>query len=148
MQVLKNNGKKLRFCGGKVLPFILNVKFPGKLAGQDVMIQTHIVKSNIPLLWSRPAMSHAGTILDPSRNQAEILGVMVNLNLTAVGHYAIDILPKALGKREGKGEEKAKECLATLPMVPKEKKATLLKLHRQFGHLRLDVMKGLLKMVN
>ena len=53
-----------------------------------------------------------GTILDPSRNRAEILGVMVDLNLTAMGHYAFDILPKALSKGKGKGEEK----------VPKEKR--------------------------
>ena len=33
-------------------------------------------------------------------------------------------------------------------MDPKEKKATLLKLHRQFGHPRLDVMTELLKKVS
>ena len=57
MQVLKSDGKKFRFGGGEVLPSILNVKFPGKLAGKDVMFASHVVKSNIPLLWSRPAMS-------------------------------------------------------------------------------------------
>ena len=64
----------------------------------------------------------------------------VDLNLTAVRHYALNILPK--------GHEKAEECLATLPTDSKEKKATLLKLHRQFGHPRLNVMTGLLKKVN
>ena len=45
-------------------------------------------------------------------------------------------------------KEKVEECLATLPTDSKEKKATLHKLHRQFGHPRLDVMMGLLKKVN
>ena len=130
VQVLKNKCKKFRFGGGNVLPSILNGKFPGKLAGKDVVFLTHMVKGNIPLLWSRPPMSRAGTILDLTCNRAEILGVWVDLNLTAVGHYALDILPK--------GKEKAEECLVTLPMDPKEKKATLLKPHRQFGHPRLD----------
>ena len=140
VQVLKNKCKKFRFGGGNVLPSILNVKFPGKLAGKDVMFLTHMVKGNIPLLWSRPPMSRAGTILDLTCNRAEILGLWVDLNLTAVGHYALDILPKS--------KEKAEECLVTLPMDPKEKKATLLKPHRQFGHPRLDVMARLLKKVN
>ena len=80
LHVLKNNRKKFKFGGGKVLPSILNVKFPGKLAYKDVMFQTQVVKSNIPLLWSRPALSRTGTILDLTRNQAKILGMMVNLN--------------------------------------------------------------------
>ena len=40
-----------------MLPSILNVKFPGNLAGKDAIFTSHVVKSDIPLLWSRPAMS-------------------------------------------------------------------------------------------
>ena len=65
---------------------------------------------------------------------------MVDLNLTVVGHYALDILPK--------GEENAEECPATLPVDPKDIKATLFKLNKQFGHPRLYMMMGLLKKVN
>ena len=100
------------------------------------MFQTHVVKSNILLLWSRPATSRTRTILDLTRNLAKVLGVMVHLNLTAIRHYALDILPK--------GEEKAEEC----PKDPKDIKATLFQLNQQFGHLRLDMMMGLLKKVN
>ena len=132
MQVLKSDGKKFRFGRGEMLPSILNVKFSGRLAGKDVMFKSHMVESNIQLLWSRPAMSRAGTILDLICNQAKILGVWVNLNLTAMGHYAIDILPK--------DKEKAEECLVTLPTDSEGKKAKLLKLHWQFGHPRLKMM--------
>ena len=86
VQVHKRDGKKLRFGGGEVLPSILNMKFPGRLAGKDVMFTCHVVKSNFPLLWSKPAISRTGTILDLTCNQAEILGVWVDRNLTAVGH--------------------------------------------------------------
>ena len=58
------------------------------------MFKSHVVKSNLPLLWSRAAMSRAGTILDLPRNRAKILGVWVNLNMTAAGHYCLNILPK------------------------------------------------------
>ena len=120
MQVLESYGKKFRLGGGEVVPSILNVKFPGRLARKDLMFKSHVVKSNILLLWSRPAMSWAGTILDLTHNRAKILGVWVDLNLTAVGHYALDILPR--------DKEKAEECLVTLPTDSKEKKATLLSL--------------------
>ena len=71
-------------------------------------------------------MSQAGTILDLTHNQAKILGVLVHLNLTAVGQYALDIVQK--------GEKNTEECLATLPTDSKEKKVTLLKLNWQSGH--------------
>ena len=51
------------------------------------------------------------------------------------GHYILNILPKYQQK-------------ATLPTESKKKKATLLKIHWQFRHLRLDMMTGLLKKVN
>ena len=57
------------------------------------MFESHMVKSNIPLLWSRPGMSRAGTILDLPGNRAKILGQWVDLNLMAVGHFTLDILP-------------------------------------------------------
>ena len=78
--------------------------------------------------------------MDLTHNQAKILGVLVHLNLTTVGHYALDILQK--------GEKKTEECLTTLPTDSREKKVTLLKLNRQSGHPRLEVMMGLLKKVN
>ena len=91
MEVHASNGKKLRFGGSEVLPSIMKVNFPGRLAGRDMMFMSHVVKSNIPLLWSRPSMSWAGTILDLPGNR--ILGQWVDLNLTAMEHYAIHILP-------------------------------------------------------
>ena len=103
-----------------MLPSIKKVKFPGKLAGKDVMFKSHMVKSNIPLLWSRPVMSRARTVLDLANNRAKILGVWVDRNLTAVGHFALDILLKS--------QEKAEECLVTLPTDSKKKKDTLIKL--------------------
>ena len=140
VKVLPSLGKKFRFGGGEVLPSTKLVKFPGRLAGKDVMFMSHVVDSNIPLLWSRPAMARAGTILDLPGDRANILGKWVELDLTGVGHYALDILPR--------GEEAAEQCLATLPTDAKEKEDTLRKLHRQFGHPRQEVMVGLLKKVN
>ena len=140
VQVYPSGGKKFRFGGGEVLTSTKLVKFPGRLAGKDVMFSSHVVQSNIPLLWSRPAMARAGTVLDLPKDRAKILGAWVDLDLTDVGHYALDILPLETVVTE--------QCLATLPTDVKEKEATLRKLHRQFGHPRQEVMVGLLRKVN
>ena len=140
VQVFPSRGKKFRFGGGKVLTSIKLVKFPGRLAGRDVMFSSHVVQSNIPLLWSRPAMARAGTVLDIPKDRAKILGVWVDLKLTDVGHYALDIMPPDMVVTE--------QCLATLPADVKEKEATLRKLHRQFGHPRQEVTVGRLRKVN
>ena len=63
----------------------------------------------------------------------------MNLNLTSVGHYALDILPK--------GELSVEDCLFGLSEDSKERMAALKKIHRQFGHPREETMIGLLKNV-
>jgi hypothetical protein len=132
-------GKKFRFGGGRVLPSIKLVMFPATLAGKDVMFRSHVVSSDIPLLWSRPSMAKAGTVLDLPQDKAKIFGEWIDLNRTSVGHYSIDILPK--------DDKTVEQSLLALPEDGKEKEKVLVKLHRQFGHPREEVMLGLLKKV-
>ena len=132
-------GKKFRFGGGRVLPSISLVVFPARLAGKDVMFKSHVVNSDIPLLWSRPSMAKAGVVLDLPQDKAKIFGQWTDLNMTSVGHYSIDILPRSA--------ESVEECMVTMPEDIKEKERMLIKLHRQFGHPREEVMISLLKKV-
>ena len=48
---------------------------------------SHVIKSGIPLLWSRPSMARVGVVLDLLEDQAEILRKEVDLELTTAGHY-------------------------------------------------------------
>ena len=130
-------GKKFRFGGGEVLPSLKLVTFPANLVGKKVFFRSHVVTSNIPLLWSRPSMAKAGTLLDLPNDRAQIYGIWTDLALTSVGHYALNIIPDEI--------EKSESCFFTLPIDKEEKKATLIKLHRQFGHPREEVMISLLK---
>ena len=50
-----------------------------------------VVKSGIPLLWSRPSMARVGVVLDLLEDQAEILRKEVNLELTIACHYVCAI---------------------------------------------------------
>ena len=52
-------------------------------------------------------------------NVTWILGFWVNLNLTKVGHYALDMLPT-----DDKERMTAEECLVALPEDPEERMAT------------------------
>ena len=136
-----SKGKRFKFGGGEVLASLKQVTFPAVLAGKCVMIKSHVVKSKIPLLWSKPSMTKAGVLLDLPGDRAKILGVWVELEVTSAGHYALFILPV---------EEKltkVESCLMVLPKDDKEKEGVLLKLHRQFGHPREEVMETLLKEV-
>ena len=49
-----SEGKNFRFGGKVVCPSMKQVRFPAVLAGKAVMIQTHVVKSPIPLLCQWP----------------------------------------------------------------------------------------------
>ena len=63
------NNNKYRFGGSEVLPAFRKGTFPGRLANQ-----THIVNSDIPMLWSRQGMMRAGVVLDMSQNGPWIRG--------------------------------------------------------------------------
>ena len=59
-EVVDNGGGgKFRFGGGKVLTALGRVMCPAQLAGNEVMISSHVVNSPIPLLWSQPSMVRA-----------------------------------------------------------------------------------------
>ena len=116
---------------------IKQVRFPAVLAGKAVMIQTHVVKSSIPLLWSRTSMAKAGVLLDLPGAKAQILGSWVDLELTSAGHYALCIMPME------KDLSKLEKGLAKLPKEMKEKEWKILKLHRQFGHPEKEVWETL-----
>jgi hypothetical protein len=140
-KVTESSGKmkRFRFGGGEVLKSLKEVEFPAMLAGRKVTMKCHVVNSSIPLLWSRAGMAKAGVMLDLPNDRAKILGNWVDLDLTGPGHFSLFILPVEWKELE--------TCLLTLPDEKKEKQKVLLKLHRQFGHPRIEVLEALLKKV-
>ena len=76
----RSGGKRFRLGGDEVLTSTKVVKFPATIAGRLVSMESHIIKSRIPLLWSRPSMKKAGTVIDLNKDKAKICGQWVNLN--------------------------------------------------------------------
>ena len=131
--------KKFRFGGGEVLTALRKVTFPAQLAGKVVRISSHVVSSPIPLLWSKPSMVRAGVVVHLPEDRARILGSWTDLDITSAGHHSLHIQP---------GKEVTEHSLVALPEGEEEKKAALVKIHRQMGHPRKETMVKLLKNVN
>ena len=91
-KVVQQPGCKIfKFGGGEKLKSIGSYCLPAQLAHQEVLINTDVVKSDIPLLLSKEAMKKAKVKLDLENDRAEILGVEVTLNATQSGHYCVPI---------------------------------------------------------
>ena len=57
VKVSPSEGKRFGFRGEEVLPARRLVKFPSRLANMNIMFTSHIVNSDIPMLWSRTGMA-------------------------------------------------------------------------------------------
>ena len=128
-----------KFGGGTCLKSKGEYSLPAVIAGNDVMIKTDVVESDIPLLLSRTAMKKAAIKMDLENDTANIMGKEVVLNLTTSGHYCIPI---------DKTEEVPVENVCTIQLEnlnKQERYKTLLKLHRQFAHPTKKRLIALLK---
>ena len=82
-----------RFRVGKLFPAVQNVDISISLGSRNVMLNTYIVLSNIPLLLSRKSMKKSNMTLDFKNDQAVIFDQSIQLIVTKSGHYAILINP-------------------------------------------------------
>ena len=82
-----------QFGDGNFFTAIENVDIPIVLGKQDVMLNTDIVASDIPLLLSRKSMKKTDMTFDFKNDNAIIFGESVKLITTKSGHYTIPISP-------------------------------------------------------
>ena len=80
-----------KFGGGERLKSAALVTMPAFINGVEITIETDVVTSDIPLLWSSQDMKRAGVILNYQTDTAEIFGQLVHLTSTKSGHYCIPI---------------------------------------------------------
>ena len=101
------------------------VVLPGHIVGRNVLINTDIVDSDIPLLFSRDALKSLGAKIDYSTDEAIILGKSVVLSKTSVGHHCVSLLPEDL---------EVVNAVQISNLTLDEKTKVIRKLHRQYGH--------------
>ena len=126
------SNKIFKFGAGGRIRSLGQCVIPAFLAGRPVNISTDVVDSDIPLLLSKPAMKKAGVKIDTVTDTAEVLGLTVNLDCTSSGHYCLPM-----------HKEQILEVCAV--RLGDDKKASLLKLHRQFAHPTTPKLVSLLK---
>jgi len=131
-----------RFGGGEVLPSTGRYTIPATLGGNEVLIQTDVVDSHIPLLMSLSAMKKAKVVLYTDEDRAEVLGKSVNLNFTSCGHYCLPLIDN-----EAIHVNSIQECM-NVDLSDKDIVKSLTHLHRQFAHPSTEKLSDLLKNSN
>ena len=138
-----SSNRGFKFGDGAQVKSTQNVVIPAKIGETCCKIATEVVDVDIPLLLSKESLKRAGTILDLNKDKAIMFAKPVNLNFTSSGHYCIDIC---------KDQNSYQDCMESVLKLDEienmnydEKKKTLLKLHRQFGHASADKLKKLLQ---
>ena len=126
--VFSKSDRVYRFGGGERLKSAALVSMPAFINGFEITIETDVVASDIPLLWSNQDMKRAGVILNYQNDTAEVFGRLVHLNDTRSGHYCIPIARHSEIEVEHVCTAKLEE------MDQNELHKTLLHLHRQFAH--------------
>ncbi len=113
--------------------FTSNVKLPAKIGLTKCLIETEVVKVDIPLLLSKTSLKKAGPFWTWKRTVQWCSNNLFHLNYYS-GHYCVDIRDK-----DNKKDQTEEEVLTvTENMSPDEKRKVLLKLHKQFGHASAD----------
>ena len=82
-----------RFGDGKFFPGLQNVDIPISLGSRNVVLNTHIVASDLSLLLSRKSMKKANMTIDFKNINTVIFNQSIQLLVTKSGHYAIPINP-------------------------------------------------------
>ena len=121
-----------KFGTGEKFKSKFKVIFPATIGSNDVMIQSDVVETNVPLLLSLKSMKNAQTEINYVTDTVKMFGQEQKIHFTQCGHYAI---PLNNSKSIIEDLDKFKNTKITLFTADDtNKKKIALKLHAQFGH--------------
>lgn len=112
------------------------VLLPLNIANKDILLETEVVSSNIPLLLSKDTMKTASAKLNFDKDTITLFGNEQVMVCTSSGHYAIPIKKNSC-ENEPKEDNEVMQILFTLKEGA-DVKAVARKLHQQFSHPRVD----------
>ena len=134
-----------RFGDGRKITAIENVTFPANIGGENINIQTDVLDSDIPLLFSRSSMKKAGMKINFQNDTISAFGKSIPLVTTSSGHYAIPLTPAKQVINNIERESDSSITLTLTNVNEKSNQAIALKLHRQFVHPSSD---KLIRLIN
>ena len=133
--------KTFKFGDGQKIVSKFQATIPAKIGSTDCFIQTEIVNEKIPLLLSKTSLKKAETLLNLKEDKVKMFNEDVDIHYSSNGHYAVRILPEKVCNFNDIEHVLIFENDDSI----KNKKAKLIKLHKQFGHASSNNLKSLIK---
>ena len=124
-----------RFGVGK-LKAMKMVHLPVALCGEKILLEVHIVDTDIPLLLSLKTMKRMGLHINFQNDKVEINGKAFDLEITTTGHYTLPLIESFAFCSEECVINTVEQC--TVGSSAKDVKKIALKLHRRFAHARSE----------
>ena len=121
-----------RFGVGKLKADKL-VHLPVKLSDKEILLEVHVVQTDIPLLLSLKTMKKMGMQIDFERDKVALEEETFGLEITSSGHYALSL---------SQGMEKNPDVYVSVPIKEGKSETHLntnkkaLKLHQRFAHAK------------
>ena len=134
------SAKTFRFGDGVKVKSYMKATMPAQIGDTKCSIETEVVDIDLSHVLSKNSLKRAKTMLDMYNDKATMFHQPVELNYTSTGHNCIDIS----GKQETKYNEESEILLREGKLNESEKKQTILKLHKQFGHASTANLKKLM----
>ena len=131
---VKATNKPYRFGDGKVTYASVQKTLPVNICGQDVFLETHVVKNDIPLLLSRTSMKKMKMVIDNEHDKIYALGGQEDLITTASGHIVIPIAKDKAEVMMTCATEEDCQVMDTYLVDEKNPEQCAEHLHKYFGH--------------
>ena len=122
---------QFRFGDSPPVTAIKKVLLPMKLSNVNLLLETEIVSSDVPLLLSKDTMKRAKAKINFVDDKIELFGEEQSMMCTSSGHYAI---PMNNNYNIGDDVKLEAEVILFANQGNTDKKVVAKKLHTQFGH--------------
>ena len=100
--MVRSTNSRAKFMFGDTIPSksLKRVYIPIKLMDQQVMLETEVVKNDIPLLLSKESMKRGRAKIDFTNDTIDLSGKVIPLVCTSSGHYAIHVTDGNIQKNQ------------------------------------------------
>ena len=68
-----------------------NIKIPGMIGTQRILIDANVVSCDLPLLLSKPSLKKAGAVIDFTKDTMRFNGEQIKLLECKSGHYCVPL---------------------------------------------------------
>ena len=135
--------QSFKFGDGDPIISYLKKNIPVTICGEDIMLLTYVVDSDVPLLLSRATMKKMGCTLDFVRDEISVFGGKEKLIITRSGHMIIPF--KGRAERLKTDDLCETDTSSTYVVKDGDPKKTAEHLHRYFAHSSAQKIKDVVR---